>query len=110
MKTGKSLFMKCSQEQQEIASLTKIMTATVVLEFLKDLSINPKLCYMEVSEKASRICGTTACLKKGMLVSVYDLLHGMLLPSGNDAAYCLAENMGLYFHVFASLKIGRMTD
>jgi D-alanyl-D-alanine carboxypeptidase len=29
-----------------------------------------------------------------LFLKVYDLLHGMMLPSGNDAAYCIAENTG----------------
>ena len=38
--------------------------------------------------------GSTADLKAGMSLVVYNLLLGMMLPSGNDAAYCIAENTG----------------
>ncbi len=39
--------------------------------------------------------GTTAELKQGSLYSLYDLYFGMMLPSGNDAAYLIAEIGGL---------------
>ena len=42
--------------------------------------------------------GTSAELKEGDIVSILDLLYGLMLPSGNDSAYTLAENFGLYLH------------
>ena len=38
--------------------------------------------------------GTSACLKEGQWLSFKDLLYGAMLPSGNDAAYLLAEYVG----------------
>ncbi len=38
--------------------------------------------------------GTSANLIENEYVTIYDLLHGLMLPSGNDAAYSLAENFG----------------
>ena len=38
--------------------------------------------------------GTSANLKEKDLLSVWDLLHALMLPSGNDAAYALAEHFG----------------
>ena len=40
--------------------------------------------------------GTTANLLHGDQVSIYQLIHGLMLPSGNDAAMCLAENFVNY--------------
>lgn len=48
-----------------------------------------------VSKYASAVGGTTAKLKEGDVLSVYDLLHGLMLPSGNDAATALAEHFAL---------------
>ena len=50
---------------------------------------------MIVKEEATSICGTTAYLKPGDQVSYLQLLYGMMLPSGNDAAYTLAQNFGM---------------
>ena len=44
--------------------------------------------------KASSMIGTSANLNKGDVLSVHDLLYGMMLPSGNDAAYALGEFYG----------------
>lgn len=38
--------------------------------------------------------GTSACLRSGDLLTIEDLLHALMLPSGNDAAYTLAEFVG----------------
>jgi serine-type D-Ala-D-Ala carboxypeptidase (penicillin-binding protein 5/6) len=47
-----------------------------------------------VSENAASISGTTANLKGGQRVKIIDLLHALMLPSGNDAALTLAECFG----------------
>lgn len=84
----------------EIASMTKIMTAYVcclVLENdLQCVNLNPKKVYFRASNYASKIHGTTAHIKEGLRYSIYDLLIGLMLPSGNDAALVLAENFGRY--------------
>lgn len=46
---------------------------------------------VKVSRDASCITGTTAQLKHDMEISLYDLYYGMMLPSGNDAAYQIAQ-------------------
>ena len=47
-----------------------------------------------VSENASTTPGTTANLRTGQKVKIFDLIHALMLPSGNDAAVTLAENFG----------------
>jgi D-alanyl-D-alanine carboxypeptidase len=55
--------------------------------------------------EATQQTGTTANLLNASCLSVTDLLCGMLLPSGNDAAYCLAENIGaLLFYELKGFK------
>jgi len=53
-----------------------------------------KRTYFTVSEKAASTLGTTAYLKEGQRLSIIDLLHALMLPSGNDAAVTLAQNFG----------------
>lgn len=50
--------------------------------------------------------GTTAGLRLGDQLSVVDLLHGMMLPSGNDAAVALAQ----YFGKFISFSINKSDE
>ena len=82
------------RERREIASLTKIMTSWVVLNLLKKFNMDEKKEMVEISVNASETQGTTAELAPGDRLNVWDLLHGLMLPSGNDAAMALAEHFG----------------
>ena len=65
----------------------------------QDLSIipfNPRKVYFRASYQAAKLGGTTAYIQEGLRYSVYDLLIGLMLPSGNDASLVLAENFGRY--------------
>ncbi|EGR27823.1 hypothetical protein IMG5_188490 [Ichthyophthirius multifiliis] len=84
---------------REIASLTKMMTLFLSIYYMRQMNIIPEKTYFKVSQHAANIKGTSAELKKGDLVSIYDLLHGLMLPSGNDAAIVLAENFGVYIFI-----------
>jgi len=75
-----------------MASLTKMMTAIVSLELAQKLNLDIRSTFFKVSIKASTTPGTTANLLDGQYLSIWDLLHGLMLPSGNDAAMVLAEN------------------
>lgn len=44
--------------------------------------------------------GTTSELKFGDKIKIIDLLYALMLPSGNDAAYVLAENFGFIYKIF----------
>ncbi len=82
-------------ESQEIASLTKIMTAYTAIKVMARLDVNMMTAKIEVSSDAAGLPGTSANLQEGDALSVWDMLHAMLLPSGNDAAYAIAEYFGL---------------
>lgn len=51
---------------------------------------------MRITEDASKLIGTSANLKAGSWITLKDLLYGAMLPSGNDAAYTLAEVIGYF--------------
>lgn len=95
-------------KKREIASLTKIMTALVVSQLLERMKLCPYTTSLEISKKASSYQGTSAYLLEGDILTVIDLLHGMMLPSGNDAASCLAENFGIFlFYESFEQKTGK---
>lgn len=50
---------------------------------------------VRISKNAAQLNGTSAKLKEGCFIKLYDLLYGSMLPSGNDAAYLIAEVFGL---------------
>jgi serine-type D-Ala-D-Ala carboxypeptidase (penicillin-binding protein 5/6) len=91
--TNQILFGQGTEYRREIASLTKIMTCYLSLKLCESYKI-PFQKKVIISSRASRISGTSACLLSGDEISIIDLLHGLMLPSGNDAAYALAEYFG----------------
>ena len=80
-----------------MASTTKIMTTIVILE---KADLNEKVT---VSAKAGGTGGSRLGLKRGDKASVRDLLYGLMLRSGNDAAVALAEHVGGSVKGFAEL-------
>lgn len=88
IKTGTVLYEKNSKQQKEIASLVKIMTAVVALEH-SDLN---ELIY--VSQQAESIGENTMGVSSGETYTLKELLYGLVLYSGNDAAYAIAEGVG----------------
>ncbi len=59
---------------------------------MDELKLNVHKTWFKVSKKASDTIGTSANLTEAQRVTVFDLLYGLMLPSGNDAAVTLAEN------------------
>lgn len=96
--TGAILFGKNEFEVRKMASTTKIMTALIVLENEDDLS---KI--VTVSKKAAGIGGSRLGLSTDCKITVKDLLYGLMLCSGNDAAVALAEYIGGSVEGFANL-------
>ncbi len=83
-RSGDILFEKNIDQPLHPASLTKILTAIIVLEQLEVDQV------ITVDAQAAQVGGATMNLKAGEQVSVEQLLHGMLICSANDAAAALA--------------------
>jgi len=83
--SGRILFEKNLDEQLPEASLTKIITAIVVIENTPNLDE-----IIEVPKEAAGVEGSSIYLKAGEKISVRDLLYGLMLRSGNDSAVALA--------------------
>ena len=96
--TGAILFGKNECDIRKMASTTKIMTAIIVIENESDLS---KI--VTVSSKAAGIHGSRLGLSTNCKITVRDLLYGLMLCSGNDAAIALAEHIGGSVEGFANL-------
>lgn len=95
---SKSMIIGKNEEvKSAMASTTKIMTTIVILE---KADLNEKVT---VSAKAGGTGGSRLGLKRGDKASVRDLLYGLMLRSGNDAAVALAEHVGGSVKGFAEL-------
>lgn len=95
--TGKLLCAKNAHERLPMASTTKIMTAIVALENCA-LEENVK-----VSAQAYGTEGSSMYLELGEVLSMEDLLYGLMIASGNDAAVAIAEHAGGSVEGFAAM-------
>ena len=93
VKSGAVLYEKNAQTRMSMASTTKIMTALAVIENSSFDKI------ITVSKNAAEVEGSSIYLYEGEKISVGDLLYGLMLESGNDAAIALAEG------VFGSVEL-----
>ena len=85
--SGRVLTGKNTEQELAIASTTKIMTALVALE-TGNLSDKVTVKQNHLKE------GSSMYLRAGEVLTLEELLYGLLLPSGNDAAECIADHCG----------------
>ena len=95
--TGEVVFEKNADARMLVASTTKIMTALVALENCSPVEL------VKISPVNVHIEGSSMYLKPGESYTVEELLYGMLLVSGNDAAHALAMHIGGSVEGFAGL-------
>ena len=95
--TGRVIYEKNAKEQSLIASTTKIMTALIVCEQCNVLD------RMRIPKEAVGIEGSSMYLQEGEVLTLQELLYGLMLRSGNDAAVALAIYCGGTVEGFAEL-------
>ncbi len=86
--TGRILYERNCDRQQLMASTTKIMTALLVCEQCNVLD------RMQIPREAVGIEGSSMYLREGEVLTIQELLYGLMLQSGNDAAVALAIYCG----------------
>ena len=95
--SGRVLYEKNATERSLIASTTKIMTALIVCEQCNVLD------RMRIPKEAVGIEGSSMYLREGEVLTLQELLYGLMLSSGNDAAVALAIYCGGTVEGFAEL-------
>lgn len=97
MESGRILYEKNAYSQRSIASTTKIMTSIIAIENgnLEDV--------VTVSKRAVSVWGSRIKLKEGEKLKLKELLYGLMLNSGNDAAIAIAEHIGGSVEGFAEM-------
>ena len=100
--TGQALASYNPDDRVEPASLTKLMTAYVVLGALKEGKLTPTQA-VPVSERAWKTPGSRMFIEPKKPVTVDELLRGMIVQSGNDACIALAEAVAGSEDAFAQM-------
>ncbi len=86
-KSGRVLYEMNADQMMPIASITKVMTALIAIEHADPDEV------VTVSKDASGVSGTSLYLGEGEQLTVEELLLGLMLRSGNDAAVALAQHV-----------------
>jgi serine-type D-Ala-D-Ala carboxypeptidase (penicillin-binding protein 5/6) len=102
--TGAVLYKKAAAVQRPIASLTKIMTAMVVLRTTRQSDV------VTASRRAAKQIPTKLGLKAGDRMDVHDLLYALMLHSSNDVAVALAEHVSGSVKAFDALMTAQGVD
>ena len=97
MDSGRVLYEKNADEQRLIASITKIMTAVLAIENA------PLDTEITVGEEVLSMYGSNIYIELGEKLSLRDLLYGLMLRSGNDAAIVIANNIASSEEEFVSM-------
>ena len=94
--TGKTILAQNADQQQYVASLTKMMTALLLLESGKDLNgeVTVPTAMTQEFKDIQNANGMTAGLRIGETVRRIDLLYALLVSSANDAASVIAYDVG----------------
>ncbi len=103
---GQVLYAKNAENQQAMASTTKIMTALLTLEE----AAKEENKIVTISEQVAAVEGSSMYLNAGDRLSLKDLAIGMLTVSGNDAAYGAAVAIGGSEEEFAKLMNARAKE
>lgn len=99
--SGRVLYEKNADTRYPMASTTKIMTALIALENSAPNEI------VTASERAAGTGGTSIYLSAGETLSMEEMLKGLMLRSGNDAAVAIAEHIGGSVESFAAMMNAR---
>ena len=102
--TGRILWQQNAHEQSLVASTTKIMTCLLIVEncALEEM--------VNVPDEAVGVEGSSLYLKEGETLPVSELLYGMMLHSGNDAAAALAVHCGGSMEEFVDMMNRKASD
>lgn len=95
--SNRVLLGKNENQRRKMASTTKIMTATIIIE---NCNLNETI---EISKKSASVGGSKLGLKTSDKITIRDLLYGLMLRSGNDCAIALAEYAGGSIEGFSDL-------
>lgn len=109
LSTGAILLEKNARSRMPPASMSKLMTAYLVFERLKNGTIS-LAARLPVSRRASRKGGSKMFLREGERATLEDLIRGIVIQSGNDACIAVAEGLAGSEEAFAKLMNAKARD
>lgn len=92
--TGEVVFEKNSDETYTPASLTKLMTAYVVMKYVEDLDRETATAPNYIYDELFGMNSSTADIRQGETLTIRQLLYALMVPSANEAASILADYVG----------------
>ncbi|MCG8484630.1 MAG: D-alanyl-D-alanine carboxypeptidase [Clostridia bacterium] len=103
-RTGRVLYEHNANNKMPMASTTKIMTALLAIQNnnLNDL--------VKIKPESTNIEGSSIYLKEGEVIKLKDLLYGLMLCSGNDAACAIAQHVGGNVEQFSQMMNNKVTE
>ena len=107
--TGDVLYEKNADQPMKPASMAKIMTVYILMEHLKRNDLTMSDAFI-VSEKAWKKGGSRTFLEPGSKVKIADLLRGIIVQSGNDAAIVVAEGLAGTEDAFAQIMTQKAAE
>lgn len=91
--TNRTLYEKNPDKKMPLASLSKMMTFLIAIEAIKSGKVNEN-DLIEIDEEVARVKGSSYKLKEGEKVPLIELMNGLMIVSGNDAAIAIAKHIG----------------
>lgn len=91
--TNRTLYEKKPDQKMPLASLSKMMTFLIAIESIKTGKTKAS-DIVEIDEETARVGGSSYKLKKGEKIPLIELMNGLMIVSGNDAAVAIAKHVG----------------
>lgn len=91
--TNRVLYAKNPDEKRPLASLSKMMTFLIAIEAIENKQVNPK-DKIKITKKIASVKGSSYHLKENEEVELIELMKGLMIVSGNDAAIAIATHIG----------------
>lgn len=91
--TGRVLYAKNPDEKRPLASLSKMMTFLIAIEAINNKEVSPQ-DIITVDKDIAKVRGSSYKLKEGEKVPLIELMRGLMIVSGNDAAVAISKHIG----------------
>ena len=91
--TGRVLYAKNPDEKRPLASLSKMMTFLIAIEAINNKEVSPQ-DVITIDKDVAKVRGSSYKLKEGEKIPLIELMKGLMIVSGNDAAVAISKHVG----------------